>query len=253
MTYEDDWEILESLNSSEMARAQRAVVAAKFGPLCGSTFLDIGCGLGHLCEHAATLTGPTGGVTGIDICKRSIGEARKRRLGGCRFLVAEARSLQLAGETFDAIACVQVAEHLKDVRALLKTAHSMLKPGGTLVLVSTDWETMTWPDTEPAESNKIRQAWMHHCAHPRLPLQTPKLLRSAGFTLEETCQHTIAEAAFRLPHFAYGLAHSIQQFLELHAAAPAVDAHGWFERLARLDRAGDFHFSIDRTIHVAKA
>jgi 2-polyprenyl-3-methyl-5-hydroxy-6-metoxy-1,4-benzoquinol methylase len=40
----------------------------------------------------------------------------------------------LAGETFDAIICADVLEHLRDPRPLLKQLHGFLKPGGSVLM-----------------------------------------------------------------------------------------------------------------------
>ena len=43
-------------------------------------------------------------------------------------------AVSLAGESFDAIICADVLEHLRDPRPLLKQLHNFLKPGGSVLM-----------------------------------------------------------------------------------------------------------------------
>lgn len=246
----EDWATLESLCMSETARAHRAIVLGKFGSLSGARFLDVGCGLGHLCEDAARVAGPNAAITGLDLSAQSIEWARKHRSPDCRFVAFDARNLPLGCGRFDAIACVQVAEYLADVAALLRALRAMLSAHGALVLVSTDWQTMVWPDI--ASSEHIRQAWMGHCPRPRLPVRLPEMLTGAEFGSIDETKLQIEDRDFRLPHFSFGLAQTIAAYIERRARTSALNARDWIDELTALDRQGRFRFSLERTIHVAR-
>jgi len=103
-------------------------------PLQDITILDIGCGGGLVCEPLARLGGR---ITGIDPTPESIAAARRHadahRLS-IDYRVARAEDLSASGETFDAVICLEVIEHVPNVAAFLKVIAGLVRPGGAVVL-----------------------------------------------------------------------------------------------------------------------
>ena len=110
--------------------------AADGAPLAGLAILDIGCGAGLLSEPLARLGAE---VTGIDPAPGNIEIARRHAEETGASPTYRAISLEaIAAETkrFDAVLAMEVVEHVRDVRTFVKTACSLVKPGG-LFAVST--------------------------------------------------------------------------------------------------------------------
>ena len=115
-------------------------IAAHFGrdpmtPGCleGLRILDIGCGGGLLCEP---LTRLGAAMTGIDATEKAVSIARvhAEEMGleiDYRFVSSE--DLVSRGETFDAVVCLEVVEHVVDPGSFLQTCCDLAKPGGALV------------------------------------------------------------------------------------------------------------------------
>ena len=103
-------------------------------PLQNITILDVGCGGGLLCEPLARLGGR---MTGIDPTVESIAVARRhakaQRLP-IDYRVARVEALSIASETFDAVVCLEVIEHVPDVAAFLRVIAKLVRPGGAVVL-----------------------------------------------------------------------------------------------------------------------
>ena len=100
----------------------------------GHTVLDIGCGGGLITEPLARLGAQ---VTGVDPAVENIEAARRHaemqdlaiayRAGRVEDLIAERA-------TFDAVLCLEVIEHVPDVRAFLSQCAALVRPGGLMVL-----------------------------------------------------------------------------------------------------------------------
>ncbi len=102
-------------------------------PLQGLAVLDIGCGGGLVSEPLARLGAR---VTGVDPTGESIAVARRHAQAqglDIDYRAARAEELVAANETFDAVVCLEVVEHVPDVAAFLQMIAALVRPGGMLV------------------------------------------------------------------------------------------------------------------------
>jgi 2-polyprenyl-6-hydroxyphenyl methylase/3-demethylubiquinone-9 3-methyltransferase len=109
-------------------------VAARV-PLRGARVLDLGCGGGLLSEAMAR---EGAHVTGIDLAPDLIRIAKLHRLESgvdvdYRLVAAERLAADEPG-TFDAIACMEMLEHVPDPASILRACATLLRPGGRLVV-----------------------------------------------------------------------------------------------------------------------
>ena len=109
-----------------------------------SRLCDLGCGNGYLANRLAALgyqvVGVDASVSGIEIATRS-------QTSHAEFVCSTIdRSLadQLGPETFDVVVSSEVIEHLYRPADLLEAAHSLLRPGGYLVLTTPYHGYLKW-------------------------------------------------------------------------------------------------------------
>ncbi|MEY2952545.1 MAG: hypothetical protein RLZZ401_632, partial [Pseudomonadota bacterium] len=99
----------------------------------GARVLDLGTGSGALGHHLTTQQACT--VDGVTYNEAEAAHARPhyRRLEVAD-LDAVDLAMLLAGETYDAIVCADVLEHLKAPERVLAACQALLAPGGTLLI-----------------------------------------------------------------------------------------------------------------------
>jgi len=123
---------LHTLHSLNPVRA--SFVAARVG-LRGARIADVGCGGGLLCESLATQGAL---VTGIDLAPAMISVAQLHaasanlsidyRLQSAAALAAEKPA------AFDAVCCMELAEHVPSPSELVAELARLLRPGGSLFM-----------------------------------------------------------------------------------------------------------------------
>jgi SAM-dependent methyltransferase len=103
----------------------------------GMRVADFGCGPGTMTRMLASLVGPSGTVTGIDLHAAQLGQARKlsaaEGLDNTTFVAADACSTGLTANQFDLVYCRFLLLHLTDPAACLCEMWRVLKPGGILL------------------------------------------------------------------------------------------------------------------------
>jgi len=94
--------------------------------------LDIGCASGEMLK--ALSAAGFSDVTGIDISERAVGLCRER--GFTQVQVMDAAHPDFTGAVFDVIIAANIIEHIEDDEEALAQWRRILKPGGTLVVLT---------------------------------------------------------------------------------------------------------------------
>jgi ubiquinone/menaquinone biosynthesis C-methylase UbiE len=133
---------------------QRRLTRQALAVQAGERVLDIGSGPGLL---AAELADEGAEVLGVDPSESMLAMARRR--GTARFERGDALSLPVADDSFDAAVSTQVLEYVEDVAGALREAHRALRPGGRLLVLDTDWDSIVWHSAEPDRMRRVLAAW----------------------------------------------------------------------------------------------
>jgi ubiquinone/menaquinone biosynthesis C-methylase UbiE len=109
-----------------------------FPPAAGQHVLDIGCGFGDTTLRIASLVGPKGEVTGVDVAPRFIETARREAddaaAANVRFFLADVQTDELGGPYDLAFSRFGTMFFANPVAAL-RNVRGVLTPGATLVMV----------------------------------------------------------------------------------------------------------------------
>ena len=125
---------------------RRGIVLETLNLRPGERVLELGCGGGYYTLEAARFVGPRGRVSAIDISPDQIAAAQARC---AEFAWVECRAADIAAPPygnaeFDVAFAVQALEYLADLDGALRHIHRMLRPGGRLIVVATDWSSAVW-------------------------------------------------------------------------------------------------------------
>jgi SAM-dependent methyltransferase len=183
----------------------------------GMQAADFGCGPGVMTRMLASMVGPSGSVTGIDVHAPQLAEARalcaKAGLSNVAFLEADARSTGLPRNQFDLVYCRFLLLHLPDPAACLREMWEVLKPGG--ILLAEDGDLASAASVPPSALDSFTNLFC------RLGP-----LRGVDYSVANRLAHLVADAGFSEIGF------------KVHQPAGRGGAVGWFLKWS-VEEAGD--------------
>ena len=174
---DDLWEVLEDSTAALLRKHLRP----------GDRILDAGVGLGRLLERF-----PEHERYGIDISLPYLRIARDKGMEVC---LARIEDLPYAPESFDAVVCTDVLEHVLDLNLCVRRLLDALRPGGLLIA--------RVPYKEPLASY-LEPGYPYHYAHLRnfdefgLALLFERVF-SARVVGHETVGYTLDPARLKYP------------------------------------------------------
>ena len=244
--------------AGDMARLQRAIteshdlvvrrgiVLETLNLRTGERVLELGCGGGYYTHEAARFVGPTGRVCAIDISPDQIAAAQARCV---EFAWVECREADIAAPPygnaeFDVVFAVQALEYLSDLDGALRHIHRMLRPGGRLIVVATDWSSAVWHSENAPRMQRVLAAWAPHTPFRDLPGILAAGLRRAGIQPLRQTPIPILNTSYNPASFSYWVAQVIRPFVVSRQSVTEEEAAEWFDELAKLEENGAYFFCI---------
>jgi arsenite methyltransferase len=230
---------------------QRRATLAALGLRPGERVLDIGCGPGYLASEMAEVVGDEGFVLGVDPSPAMLAIAARRAASGMVLAEGDALSLPAPDGSFDAAVSTQVYEYVADIAGALAEARRVLKPGGRLLILDTDWDSIVWRSSDDARMARVLAAWDEHLAHPHLPRRLPELLAGAGLTLQKAAVVLVVNVGYKRETYSAGVLGMIADFVAGRQGVSAEEASAWADDLRGL--GSNYFFSLNRYLFVAEA
>ena len=243
--------------TDDMARVQRALaqchdmVVRRSAVLealrlrSGERVLEIGCGGGFYAYEAAQCVGPTGRVCASDLSTDQIVAAKGRcaELAWVECQVADAVRLPYGDAEFDALYGVQVFEYVAKLDEALREIPRVLRPGGRVVILATNWSSLVWHSDQPARMERVLKAFAGHAPYPDLPAMLPARLRQFGMTAIRQAPVPVLNTSYHANSFSYWLARMIRPFVLGRQAVTVEEAEAWFKELEELEHRAAYFFS----------
>jgi arsenite methyltransferase len=247
---------LEATYQTPDVIAQRAATLQALALRAGERVVDVGSGPGLLAAEMATQVGPAGRVVGLDLSDPMLALSRQRCAGldsgGClRFLKADAVRLPFGDGVFDVAVAAQVYEYVADVPAALAEAYRVLRPGGRVLILDTDWDSIVWAAGDQARMQRLLAAWAARFADPQLPRSLSWQLQDAGFQLERREVLVLFNPEYDPDTYSVANGQIMADFAVTQGRMPREEAEAWLRDLQRLGRQGRYFFSLNRYLFLA--
>jgi len=226
---------------------QRTAFVATLDLRSGEHVLDVGCGPGLLAQTLAQTVGPSGAVTGIDVSDSLLDHARTLSMAApAIFLRADATALPMPDASVDVVVSTQVLEYVPDVAAALAEMWRVLRPGGRVALLDTDWDSIVWHGPDPLAMEQVLALWQAHAAHVHLPRTLVSQMRAAGFAVESCQVIPLFNPYWDTETYSVGMIGLIEAYLCGRGKSAATLARRWAADLLAAGRRGEWFFSLNR-------
>lgn len=186
MGYLNTENLIKALDTAEstpdaVSLRRHTYAALRHSP--GQVVVDVGCGTGRAVSELGA------GAVGIDPDPTMLDVARAR-FPGIDVRVADAASLPFDDAGVRGYRADKVYHVLPDPGAALAEARRVLAPGGRIVLVGQDWDTIVIESGVPEVTRRIVHARADTIEHPRIARAYRNLLLDHGFGDVSLTVHT---------------------------------------------------------------
>ncbi len=251
---EDESRRTEKAYLSPEIQRQRERTLEVLNARAGEYIIDVGCGPGLLAKELAAAVGDTGRIIGIDSSAPMIRLAENRcsGLSNVELINCDATALTIEDAIADALCCVQVLLYVPDVDKALEEIQRVLKPGGRIVILETDWRSTVLHSHDEALTEKIIEAWDRAVASPRLPARLGPLLREKGFGSVQVEAVPLVSNDCKPDGFSMTMIQQSAQAAIEQGIITEAQGRAWLEELTRLGTEGAYFFCVNRFLFSAQ-
>lgn len=210
----------------------------------GESALDIGSGTGSEVFTFAEEVGPHGTAVGVEPDPNLLASAQRRAVesgSSASFVSGDAYGLPFGADTFDAVLCERVFQHLTaPARAAAEIAR-VLRPGGRAVVVDCDWATAIVHPGNPRVVSAVIDTLISSTTNPLSGRRLAGLLSATGLVVDEIGSHALVQDR------TVGAGALVRRIADLAALRGAITASDRDQLLADLQAGadrGDIHISV---------
>lgn len=230
----------------------RAWERTVLGVRSAQRLLDVGCGLGDAALALGADLGDDVEVVGIDVSAEMVAAARARARSArrpARFETGDAMALAEPDDSFDIVRSERTLQWLPQPEVAITEMVRVLRPGGRLVLIDTDWSTFDVDVGDDDLRRRVRDAMRIERRRPsNVGRRLPDLVRAAGLEVVAETAATnrwgewdpdvvpVPDGCFSMSSLADDLVDAGQ--------LPASDRHRFVSTIHEAARRGQFSMAL---------
>ena len=221
--------------------------------IAGENVLDAGCGTGLLLEQQAGAVGESGRAVGIDLSDDMLAVARRRcaDLKQVELRQGSVDSLDFADASFDAVSCAQTLLYVENHDTALTEFCRVLKPGGRIAIVETDWRGAILNHPDPDLTRKLFDALDHARSSPLLVRQMRPLLKRTGFGTIRVEAIPLLNAGYSANSFSAEMLANLVPTARKQNRVGETEAQNWLDQLDELEQSDEYFFCVNRFLFTA--
>ena len=232
---------------------QRLRTLAALALTRGESVLDAGCGTGLLLEQEALAVGAEGRAEGIDSSPDMLERAHARcdDLSQVNLQQGSVEALPFDDDSFDALSCTQTLLYVPKLEATLHGYHRVLKPGGRVAIIETDWGGAILNSSDLALTQKVFNAWDDALENPNLPRRLAPLLRQAGFESIRVEAIPVLNPGYSEHSFSAGMLQNFARIAVRQGMLSKQQSEAWLADIDELVERDGYFFCVNRFLFTA--
>ena len=241
-----------SYQTPEIVR-QRIQTIEALALRAGEHVLDAGCGTGLLIEGMSSTIGADGRIVGIDFSgdMLELAQIRCDGINNIELQQGSVTQLPFQDNSFDAVSCTQTLLYVDEVETALSELYRVLKPGGRVAIIETDWRGTVLHSPNQSMSRKILDAWDAAVSSPNLPVKLIPMLKKQKFGAIKTEAIPVLNTSYSEVNFSSGMLEYFSTYAVKTNAVTAEEAELWIMQIRDLAKTDSFFFCVNRFLFTA--
>jgi ubiquinone/menaquinone biosynthesis C-methylase UbiE len=236
-------EFLDARKSFEGERAVKELIIEMLDLKPGADVLDVGSGVGDDAREIASIVGPRGRVTGVDLNETLVAESRKRAqesTSPAEFRRGDARALNFPSGLFDRVRTDRVLMFVPEIDKAISEIVRVLRPGGRAAASEIDHGTHFVDSDRHDISRKFYAAFAANHPQPCLGRGLHRLFAEHGLRNVKTAARVIRPPYAMFQRVFAGFIASAIGRGQLDKA----EMDSWLGELAALEKSGLFNSGV---------
>jgi ubiquinone/menaquinone biosynthesis C-methylase UbiE len=231
--------VLDQMAVRPAVRTLKSWAFDQLAPTAGETAVDVGSGTG---EDVVALHEAGARAIGVEPSRGLRAEAVRRAAGAdVAYVDGHAEALPFEDESVDVLRSERVLQHVDDPAAVVKELARVLRPGGRVALIDTDWGTAIIHPADPDVLRRMVDYFLGQTANPFSGRQLRGLLAEAGLEITGETAATWLEPQEGARQGFVGM----MQMTSLQAGViTAEEAEAFARTLGEAADRGAFHMSL---------
>jgi len=232
---------------------QRLCTLAALALRRGERVLDAGCGTGLLLEQEALAVGDGGHAEGIDFSEDMLERASERcaQMSQVHLQQGTVESLPFEDANFDALSCTQTLLYVDNLDQALQEFYRVLKPGGRIAVLETDWSGAILASHDQALTRRIFDAWDIALVNPNLPKRLRPMLQGLGFGALQVQAIPILNSSYSENSFSANMLESYARVARKRNLVSPAESSEWLAGIDRLIQQDAYFFCVNRFLFTA--